>query len=207
MATNETPAIQVQRIGTETINVPVIGTASLIVHRWSEKAKQMMLDAQQGKKAVKTIRDPEADYEASLYRTDNGYGFPLLAFKQATVGAARFFDKSVTMKLVQQAIFMTGVPSADRSELLTPITGEPKMREDMVRVGMGGTDLRYRGEFLDWTAVLTITYVKSTLSRDSVLSLVDAGGQFVGVGEWRPDRKGQNGTYTIDPTRKVEVVQ
>lgn len=207
MATQETPAIQVQRIGTETINVPVIGTASLIVHRWSEKAKQQMLDAQQGKKAVKTIRDPEADYEASLYRTDSGYGFPLLAFKQATVGAARFFDKSVTMKLVQQAIFMTGVPSADRSELLTPITGEPKMREDMVRVGMGGTDLRYRGEFLDWTAVLTITYVKSTLSRDSVLSLVDAGGQFVGVGEWRPDRKGQNGTYTIDPSRKVEVIQ
>ena len=207
MATQETPAIQVQRIGTETINVPVIGTASLIVHRWSEKAKQQMLDAQQGKKAVKTIRDPEADYEASLYRTDRGYGFPLLAFKQATVGAARFFDKSVTMKLVQQAIFMTGVPSADRSELLTLITGEPKMREDMVRVGMGGTDLRYRGEFLDWTAVLTITYVKSTLSRDSVLSLVDAGGQFVGVGEWRPDRKGQNGTYTIDPSRKVEVIQ
>jgi len=207
MATNEQPAIQVQRIGTETIDVPIIGTAPLIVHRWSEKAKQAMLDAQQGKKAVKTIRDPEADYEASLYRTDDGYGFPLLAFKQATVGAARFFDKSVTMKLVQQAIFMTGVPSADRSELLTPITGEPKMREDMVRVGMGGTDLRYRGEFLDWSAILTITYVKSTLSRDSVLSLVDAGGQFVGVGEWRPDRKGQNGTYTIDPGRKVEVIK
>lgn len=205
--TNETPAIQVTRIGTETINVPIIGTAPLIVHRWSEKAKQQMLDAQQGKRAVKRIRDPQEDYESSLYRTDTGFGFPLLAFKQATVGAARFFDKSVTMKLVQQAIFMTGVPSLDRSELLTPITGEPKMREDTVRVGVGGTDLRYRGEFLDWSAVLTITYVTSTLSRDSVLSLVDAGGQFVGVGEWRPDRKGQNGTYTIDTKRKVEVVK
>lgn len=201
------PAIQIRRIGTETIRVPIIGTASLIVHRWSEKAKQQMLDTQQGRKAVKQIRDPEADYESSLYRTDDGYGFPLLAFKQATVGAARFFDKSVTMKLIQQAIFMTGVPSADRSELLTPITGEPKMREDMVRVGMGGTDLRYRGEFIDWSAWLTITYVTSTISRDSVLSLVDAGGQFVGVGEWRPDRKGQNGTYTIDPARQVEVTR
>ena len=204
---SETPAIQVTRIGTETINVPIIGTAPLIVHRWSEKAKQQMLDAQQGKRAVKRIRDPQEDYESSLYRTDTGFGFPLLAFKQATVDAARFFDKSVTMKLVQQAIFMTGVPTLDRTELLTPIVGEPKMREDMVRVGVGGTDLRYRGEFLDWSAVLTITYVTSTLSRDSVLSLVDAGGQFVGVGEWRPDRKGQNGTYTIDTKRKVEVVK
>lgn len=206
MSVNPAPVIQVRRIGTETINVPIVGTAPLIVHRWSEKAKQQMLDAQQGRKAPKSIRDPEADYESSLYRTDNGYGFPLLAFKQATVGAARFFDKSVTMKLVQQAIFMTGVPSADRSELLTPIQGEPKMREDMVRVGMGGTDLRFRGEFLDWAAVLTITYVQSTLSQESVLALVEAGGTFVGVGEWRPDRKGQNGTYTIDPSRDVEVV-
>jgi hypothetical protein len=207
MTTPNAAAIQVTRIGTETINVPIIGTASLIVHRWSEKAKAQMLATQQGQKAVKKIRNPQEDYESSLYRTDTGYGFPLLAFKQATVGAARFFDKSVTMKLIQQAIFMTGVPSADRSELLTPITGEPKMREDMVRVGMGGTDLRYRGEFLDWSAVLCITYVTSTISRDSVLSLVDAGGQFVGVGEWRPDRKGQNGTYTIDPNRKVEVAR
>jgi hypothetical protein len=207
MTTPSAPTIQIARIGTETISVPIIGTAPLIVHRWSSKAKQAMLDAQQGRKAPKQSRDPEQDYIDSLYRTDNGYGFPLLAFKQATVGAARFFDKSVTMKLVQQAIFMTGVPSADRSELLTAIEGEPKMREDMVRVGMGGTDLRYRGEFLDWSATLHITFVKSTLSRDSVLSLVDAGGTFVGVGEWRPDRKGQNGTYTIDPSRTVEVVK
>lgn len=201
------PVIQIKRIGTETIHVPIVGTASLIVNRWSEKAKQQMLDAMQGRKAPKTIRDPQADYESTLYHTDNGYGFPLLAFKQATVGAARFFDKSVTMKLVQQAIFMSGVKSADKSELLTPITGEPKMREDTVRVGMGGTDLRYRAEFLDWTAVLTVTYVKSTLSRESVLALIEAGGTFVGVGEWRPDRKGQNGTYTIDPDIEIGIDQ
>jgi hypothetical protein len=184
--------------------IPIIGTASLIVNRWSEKAKQQMLDSMQGRKAPKTVRDPDADYAASLYRTDNGYGFPLLAFKQATVGAARFFDKSVSMKLVQQAIFMTGVPSADRVDLLAPIIGEPKMREDTVRVGMGGTDLRYRGEFLDWSTTLNVTYVQSTLSEESVLALVEAGGRFVGVGEWRPDRKGQNGTYQIDTDRKIE---
>lgn len=199
--------IQIQRIAAETIRVPIIGTAPLIVHNWSAKAKQQMLDAQQGKKTPKQIRNPEQDYEDSLYLTDDGYGFPLMAFKAATVGGARFFGKSVPMTQVRQSLFMTGVPSKDRSQILTPITGEPKMREDMVRVGMGGTDLRYRAEFLEWSATLTVTFVQSLLSRDSVLSLIDAGGMGIGVGEWRPEKRGQNGTYAIDDARKVEVVK
>ena len=36
---------------------------------------------------------------------------------------------------------------------LIPIYGDdPAMREDMVRVGMGTADLRYRGEFKKWWA-------------------------------------------------------
>lgn len=198
-------AASIERIKSERILVPIIGTTSLIVHNWSAKAKQQMLDAQQGRKKTKEIRDPQADYEASLYRTDTGYGFPTIAFKAATVSAARFFGKDVKMTELRQFLFMAGVPSADRSQILTAVTGEPKMREDMVRVGMGGTDLRYRAEFIDWTAVLDITYVTTAINRDSVLSLVDAAGMGVGVGEWRPEKRGQNGTFALDDTREIEV--
>ena len=76
----------------------------------------------------------------------------------------------------------------------------------MVRVGMG-TDLRFRGEFPEWTAVLDVTYVTTALSRASVVSLIDAGGMGVGVGEWRPEKDGLNGTYTIDTTRDIEDVR
>lgn len=200
-----TPTVAIQRVAAETIQVPIIGTAPLIVHNWSAKARRQMLDAQQGRKTPKEIRDPQADYEASLYRTDDGYGFPTIAFKSATVGAARFFGKSVKMTELRQFLFMHGIPSADRSQILTPITGEPKMREDMVRVGMGGTDLRFRGEFIEWSATLSVTYVTTALNRESVLSLIDAGGMGVGVGEWRPEKKGQNGTYAIDESREIEV--
>lgn len=204
--TATTPVVQIQRIAAETISVPIVGTAPLIVHRWSEKAKQQMLDAQQGRKTPKQIRDPQADYESSLYRLKDGYGFPVLAFKAATVAAARFFGKSVKMTELRQFLFMTGELSADGRDLLVPIIGEPKMREDMVRVGMGGTDLRYRGEFPACSARLTVTYVTTALSRDSVLSLIDAGGLGVGVGEWRPEKRGQNGTYTIDDSATVDVI-
>lgn len=203
----EKPSITIPKIEAQTVQVPIVGTAPLIVHAWSQKAKQQMLDAQQGRKTrVKQDRDPQADYLASLYHTaDGGYGFPVLGFKAATVGAARFFD-GVKMTELRQFIFMSGVPSADGSQLLVPIVGEPKMREDMVRVGMG-TDLRYRGEFTDWSAVLVITFVATALSVESLVSLIDAGGMGVGVGEWRPEKRGQNGTYEVDSSRDVEMVR
>ena len=34
---------------------------------------------------------------------------------------------------------------------------DPIMREDMVRVGMGTADIRYRAEFRDWSALLRIS--------------------------------------------------
>lgn len=199
--------VSISRIGTETLRVPLIGTAPLIVHRFSEKAKRQMLDNMQGRKSPKEAKNPEAEYEAAFYRTDEGgYGFPVIAFKAATVGAARFYGKSVSMTALRQFVFFDAPFSKDAGQKLAPIIGEPHMREDVTRVGMGGTDLRYRPEFTEWSTQVEVTYVKSMLTRESVLSLIDAGGMGVGVGEWRPERKGDFGTYSLDETRDIEVV-
>jgi hypothetical protein len=199
--------ISITRIGTETLRVPLVGTSPLIVHKFSEKAKRQMLDAMQGRKSPKEPKDPEAEYQAAFYRLDDDQpGFPVIAFKAATVGAARFFDKSVTMTGLRQFMFFDGELSKRDGQKLARITGQPRMREDAVTVGVSGRDLRYRPEFVEWTTTLDVIYVKSMLTRDSVLSLIEAGGLGVGVGEWRPEKRGDFGTYAIDSTREVEVV-
>lgn len=207
-----TEQIQIDRIAAETLLVPITGTAPLIVHNFSEKSKRQMLDAQQGKKRVKENRDPQAEYEAALYRISRdgqtAYGFPVTAFKAASIGAARFYGKSVSMTALKQAIFMRGELTPGDPQQLVEILGEPRMREDVVRLGgpSRSADLRYRPEFWPWTATLQVTYVTSMLSRSSLLSLIDAGGMGVGVGEWRPEKRGEFGTYAIDQDRGVEVV-
>lgn len=197
-----TPAgtVEISRIGTENILVPITGTSPLIVHNFSAKAKMQMLDSQQGRKTPKQVRDPQAEYEAAFYRMAEGYGFPVTAFKAATVGAARFYGKDVNMTSLRQCLFMRGEYSGADPQALVRIVGEPKMREDVVRLGgpSRSADLRYRPEFTEWTAVLNLTYVTSSLSRNSVLSLIDAGGMGIGVGEWRPERRGEFGTYQVD---------
>ena len=199
--------VSISRIDAETLRVPILGTAPLIVHKFSEKAKRQMLDAMQGRKSPKVAKDPEQDYEEAFYRLDDGaYGFPVIAFKAATVGACRFFGKSMPMTLARQCVFFDAEFSKTDGQKLARIDGSPHMREDVVRVGMGGTDLRYRPEFTEWSTTVEVVYVKSMLTRESVLSLIDAGGMGVGVGEWRPEKKGDFGTYQIDPSRDVEVL-
>lgn len=198
--------ITISRIDAERLRVPIVGTSPLIVHRFSEKAKRQMLDNAQGRKTPKQPKDPQAEYEAAFYRHDDGgYGFPVIAFKAASVGACRFYGKDLPMTKARASIFMDAEFSAAAGQKLVRIEGEPRMREDVTRVGIGGTDLRYRPEFTTWRTVLTVVYVKSMLTRDSVLSLLDAGGLGIGVGEWRPERDGDFGTYQIDTDRGVEV--
>lgn len=209
----EDAIVQIDRIDSETIIVPVVGTAPLIVHRFSEKAKRKMLDSMQGRKSPKESKDPEAEFQAAAYRLGDGYGFPAVGFKAATVSAARFYGKNdVTMTGLRQFMFFRGEIGGDGMMLVRLEGGDdadgdwPRMREDVVRVNRGGSDLRYRPEFWPWRAKLTVTYVRSALTQSSVLSLIDAGGLGVGVGEWRPEKRGDFGTFAVDVDGKVEVV-
>ncbi len=88
------------------------------------------------------------------------------------------------------------------------ITGsDPVMREDVVKVGRGSTDLRYRPMFIEWSAMLRVTYITSVLTLDSVASLIGAGGMGMGIGEWRPQRGGAYGTYEVDDSKRIKDVE
>ena len=62
------------------------------------------------------------------------------------------------------------------------------MRTDMVRVGMGSADIRYRPEYPEWDAVLTIEFNSGVISLDQIYQLVKAAGYGCGIGEMRPEK-------------------
>jgi hypothetical protein len=207
--TAETPQVEISRIGRETLLVPIRGTSPLIMSKFSEKARRQMLDAQQGRRTPKQNRDPEAEYQAALYRMDGDrYGFPAVGFKAAMISASRFYGKAVTMTALRQFVFMKGELTSADPQMLVEIVGTPRMREDVVRLAgpSRSADLRFRPEFPEWSTTLTVLFVKNCISRESVLSLIDASGMGVGVGEWRPERDGEFGTFEIDPDREVTVL-
>ena len=192
-------AVELKRIPRDTVEINIVGTAPLIVNSWSEEAKRKMREKQQGKKVPRTIRDPKAEYEAAMYRFSDGrHGFPLMAFKQATVeGGARLFGGEVKMTQLRQWLsFLSDGFSMDGIQLAEIKSDDPIMREDMVTVGQGKADLRYRPEYRNWSAMLRIEFFPSVISVGSIVALVDAGGT-EGIGQWRPGKNGQFGTYRV----------
>jgi hypothetical protein len=77
------------------------------------------------------------------------------------------------------------------------ITGIPTMREDMVRIGMGTSDVRYRGEFNPWEATFTVKYNANVFSAEQIINLFNLGGFACGIGEWRAEKGGSYGMYHV----------
>jgi hypothetical protein len=183
-----------------TIQVKLEGTSPLMVHAWSEKAKKMMLDKQMGKASKgKEKKDPLADYEAAFYRLSDGApGFPLLAFKSAAVTAVTSLGKDFTKVAARQAFhFLPDRKGGDLVEVHFPKESPPRMREDMVRVGMGTADIRYRPEFVRWGVVIALQFNARAISQEQVINLLNLGGFAVGVGEHRPECDGDKGRYQV----------
>ncbi len=205
--------IELPKLDIRLMEVTVIGDSPLIVHAWSEKAKREMLDKQLKKaKGAKEAKDPRADFEASLYRLGDGYGFPSVGFKSAAVTAGTSVA-GLTKIAARQAFHILGEDvdvkgafegTKARHNLVRINGGDPQMREDMVRVGMGTADIRYRGEFTDWWAKLLVRYNANVLSESQILNLLNVAGFAVGVGEWRPEKDGSSGMFHVATEQELK---
>ena len=169
----------------------LISDSPLISHRWSEKSKKEIRDKQQKKaKKARDVRDPEAEFNDSLYHFEGGgYGFPAVAFKAAAVNACSHVD-GITKVHARGAFHIM-------CELIKIEGDEPIQREDMVRVGMGVADLRYRGEFKKWHCKVPIRYNANVLSLEQITNIFDTAGFSTGVGEWRPQKNGDYGMFHV----------
>lgn len=192
-AAGQDTTITITRPNLQIIEVPIVGTTPLIVHAWSEKAKKEMLDKQMKKaKGPKEAKNPEQQYRDSLYVMEGGgYGFPAVAFKAAAVRAAKMVE-GLTMTDARQMFHVL----ADDGDLIR-INGEPRMREDMVRLQGTTSDIRFRGEFPEWSATLRIRYLASAISAEQLVNLFELAGFSVGVGEWRTEKGGHFGSFTL----------
>lgn len=199
------PAIDI-RVAT----IKLVGDSPLIVHNWSPKAKKEILDKQMKKAKTKgrDAKDPVCDFIETIYwldgepaeKTEEGFfnaiengarfGFPSVAFKAAAVSAGYRSGITANKVSMNAAFHIDGE--------LVEIRGIPEMREDMVRVGVGTADIRYRAEFKEWSTVFPVKYNASVISLEQVANLFNLGGFACGVGEWRVEKGGQFGMFHIE---------
>lgn len=224
-AAKKETTIAVKPINIETVEITIKGTTPLIIHSWSNKAKQMMLDKQRGKKvgAKHDIKIPVNDFIESLYwlteqpalgdddeeaEANYGaaiaagakFGFPVTGIKQSIIAGAYRAGLDVKQTELRGTFFIEGATDASTMDIAEIVGSEPVMREDMVRVGgmSKSADIRYRGEFEEWEIPLRLKYNRDgKYSLEQILNMVNYGGFVCGIGEWRPEKDGQFGMYEL----------
>ena len=197
MNKNETNEIRIRAPNVTVMKVPIVGVGGYIPHRLDEGTAKLAqkLDAK-GKsikgKAPRKQRDLDEEYGACFYLDDDGaYCVPGSAFKRALVSAA----------IDVEGVHGTTVKRNIRiMELMAPLEyDELVRREDTVRQS-GQTrapDIRHRPEFLGWSTELTVKFDAEVMPMESVLNLFARAGFSVGVGDWRPEKGGEHGTFLI----------
>lgn len=194
----KTKEVEFKNFKIETIHVPIVGTSPLIIHKFSEKAQKMIEDKQAKKaKGGREARNPEEEVQQALYYFNDGvtYGFPAGGFKAAMIRAGK--QLGYVMADLKGWFFV--VPDEKETNLVE-IVGEPKMRTDMVRIGMGVADVRYRPEFPSWSALLKIQFNSHAISAEQIFELIALAGFSCGIGDWRPEKSatGNFGTWMPD---------
>jgi hypothetical protein len=182
----------------KSLMVTIIGDKPLIFNKFSNKAIQMIKD-----KVMKTVdsnkkrepKNPEQLYKDSFYyNADGEVAFPALNIKQAIVAAARNVQ-GLPMTLLRGGVFVAG----DEQGLIKVNYKKKEMREDMVRVGpfKDAADIRFRGQVLDWSMKFLIKFNAELFTVEQIVNLLNHAGFSGGLGEWRPEKNGEYGTFHV----------
>ena len=176
----------------ELLSVRIVGDTPLIYREWGGHSGPC--GCQGHRKPVfatalgRLIYEAETGGQLTLPDADENtkYEFPSGGIRAAMVAACVASD-CVPKVQARQAFRM--------AEQYVEIKGTAKLRQDMVKIGMRIADTRYRAEFNPWYIDLEILYNSKVITPDQLIKILHIAGFAVGIGEWRPERDGQNGQF------------
>jgi hypothetical protein len=171
------------------------GTSPLIFHAMSAKVKAEILTGgcrkNSAEKAATLRHYPREEYRESVYARI-GHGptrliFPAVAFKCAAVAAVRHLPTSGTnMTQMKQLLWVVG-DSVD-------VYGVPQLHLAVTRqAGLtGAPDVRSRAILPEWCCCVSLRFIMPTMNETSLVRLLDAAGQVIGIGDFRQEKGAGN---------------
>ena len=201
--------VVLQPVKIKEVEITIIGTSPLIVNNFSTKSQQQILDSQMKvAKKEKEARNPIEDFMRACYwltpmpeefteesfdkalKEGARFGFPAKGIKASIVSGA-FRNKMTPDKVSLQGAFL--IPE----ELIEIKYEDLEMRQDYVRIAHGGTDVRFRPEFKNWSMTFKMLYNENAYSLEQILNFINLGGFSCGLGEMRVEKGGNNGAYKV----------
>lgn len=191
--------IKLKPINRKEIQFGIEGVSPIIHHKVTEKVKRQLREKHAGKKTKdRDARDPEQEAIDAMHVNEDGIpSIPSVALKASIINAAHV-DLGIPKTLIKKSLYIEGeyIPMSSYSE--------PHTREDVVTVGRGSSDLRYRKQIDEWTASVKMQYDADILTVEDLINLINRAGFGVGLLEWRPEKSGGDyGRFRVDEDHQL----
>jgi len=181
----------------KTVKVEIRGITPLLIHRFNEEAEQ-------GKKTRRVEvkqRDPREEATKNAYIAKDGtFYFSAFSIPNAMGAAGSNHKATGTRKTLRYV-----VPSAVRmlSDVITILNGSGPAKDfevDSRPVTIPATKgriMRHRPRFNQWGAEFELLINDDLLSPEMAHQLLSEAGQGIGIGDFRPEKRGPFGTFRV----------
>jgi hypothetical protein len=173
----------------------IVGTAPLVIHKFSRKGQTQMEEAQRAgcqtqSKKKRPPKDFEALAEAAKYKSADGWcGFNAAAMRNALIGACRLVNFKMTIAKLSIWVVADGRDAEDGTPLVRIYGKAPRVDIRPARNDNGSVDLRARPMWPDWSAKVKLQWDEDQFSLGDVANLLARVGMQCGIGEGRPSSK------------------
>jgi len=193
--------VNVEPLKNKFVDIWIEGITNLLMNKQSERIKESLRRynkddfKKQGKdknKDLKHISDEDEVNEKIHYTDDGKVGYPAMGFKSGMM--------SVAPKL---GLFTNQLNSVQVLGNIIPIKyKEMKINKVMGRTkGINKTPKEIiRPEFVNWSCKLTIKFNSEIINEEQLVNILNWAGSEIGLGDWRPERRGSYGMYKIKST-------
>ena len=191
MAKAQVAKISISEPNFQSVKFKIIGTAPLMIHRFSTKQRKAIEKKQTDKDKVKKARAPKdykEEFNGARYVATAGWdGLYAGAIRNAMIAAARYVDGLQMTK--SKGLFFVQAQGFDKEDgtPLVRIQGCKAAHDTRpVRLESGVADLRNRPRYDKWHAEVVIDFDADAMTATDVANLLHRAGAQVGICEGRP---------------------
>lgn len=188
----------------KTINVEIRGVTPLLIHRFTEQSEQ----AKNTRKMKMENFDPRAEATKAAYIAADGTFYFSAASIPGCLGNAGSNHK---MRGSRKSLRFV-VPSAVRmtNDTVTILNGSGPAKDFEVDArpvtipATKGRIMRYRPRFNEWGAKFDLLVNDDLLDVDTVHQLLNEAGMTIGIGDFRPEKRGPFGTFRVVNFKEIQ---
>lgn len=188
---------------TVSILISIQGESPLLCNRFTDAAMEKVAKGTSAVVAAGNKGTPRERAEQTLYAGADGHPcIPGPNVYRSIIDAGRFHkagkEKITTQKssLVPAGIWLRDI----ECKITNPDHTAPQWEVDARRVvnpATGGAMMAYRARFDSWRLSFSLDVDDSMFAESVVRALVDDAGQKIGLGDFRPSRKGPFGRFKV----------